>query len=192
VPRPPCAAAAYGWWEKDQFEVRQETVPILPGRQGIRSGPAPERHPLRAGPGKKAQWLQSLAALKPDLVVNTGDNLSHPKAMDPLISALRTAHGVPGRFCSGLQRLLRAADQEPGRLLPRTIQTQNRTPRKLDWPKLRSAFGMGGWIDLTNRHQSVVLNGMRFDFSGVDDPHLNRERYAGWPRGTVNQDAAPT
>ncbi len=64
-------------------------------------------------------------------------------------------------------------------------------PIALDWPKLRSAFGMGGWIDLTNRAQSVVLNGLRFDFSGVDDPHLNRERYAGWPRGTVNQDARP-
>jgi predicted MPP superfamily phosphohydrolase len=47
---------------------------------------------------------------------------------------------------------------------------------------------MGGWVDLTNRNQSVVLGGMRFDFSGVDDPHLNRERYAGWPRGTKAQD----
>jgi uncharacterized protein len=61
--------------------------------------------------------------------------------------------------------------------------------QELDWPRLRSGFGMGGWIDLTNRHQSIVLNGMRFDFSGVDDPHLNRERYAGWPRGTRGQNA---
>jgi predicted MPP superfamily phosphohydrolase len=60
---------------------------------------------------------------------------------------------------------------------------------ELDWPRLRAGFGMGGWIDLTNRHQSIVLNGLRFDFSGVDDPHLNRERYAGWPRGTRGQNA---
>jgi predicted MPP superfamily phosphohydrolase len=50
---------------------------------------------------------------------------------------------------------------------------------------------MSGWVDLTNRHQSVVLKGLRFDFSGVDDPHLKLERYAGWPRGTRGQDSTP-
>ncbi len=37
----------------------------------------------------------------------------------------------------------------------------------------------------------MALNGLRFDFSGVDDPHLDRERYAGWPRGTKGQDTTP-
>ena len=50
---------------------------------------------------------------------------------------------------------------------------------------------MAGWVDLTNRCQSLVLKGLRFDFSGVDDPHLGLERYAGWPRGTKGQDADP-
>ena len=40
---------------------------------------------------------------------------------------------------------------------------------------------MGGWVDLTNRCQSLVIRGLRVDFSGVDDPHLGLERYAGWP-----------
>ncbi len=55
------------------------------------------------GQDKKTQWLQSLADLKPDLVVNTGDNLSHTKAVDPLIQALRPPAGVPGRFRSGFE-----------------------------------------------------------------------------------------
>ena len=50
---------------------------------------------------------------------------------------------------------------------------------------------MGGWVDLTNRCQSLVIKGLRVDFSGVDDPHLGLERYAGWPRGTKGQDADP-
>jgi predicted MPP superfamily phosphohydrolase len=36
-----------------------------------------------------------------------------------------------------------------------------------------------------------VLKGVRFDFSGVDDPHLGLERYAGWPRGTKGRDTDP-
>ena len=95
------AAATYGWWEKDQFEVRQETLPILP------EGSAPFRvlhlSDIHFVPGqdKKAQWLESLAELKPDLVVNTGDNLSHAKAIDPLIQALRPLLEFPGVFVPG-------------------------------------------------------------------------------------------
>ena len=46
-------------------------------------------------------------------------------------------------------------------------------------------------MDLTNRCQSLVIKGLRVDFSGVDDPHLGLERYAGWPRGTKGQDSRP-
>jgi predicted MPP superfamily phosphohydrolase len=184
------AAAAYGWWEKDQFEVRQETLPILP------EGAAPFRilhlSDIHFVPGqdKKAQWLESLAELKPDLVVNTGDNLSHAKAIDPLIRALRPLLEFPGVFVPGSNDYYAPRIKNPAGYF-RGPSRHKKDPVKLDWPRLRSAFGMGGWIDLTNRAQSVVLNGLRFDFSGVDDPHLKRERYAGWPRGTVNQDARP-
>ena len=64
-------------------------------------------------------------------------------------------------------------------------------PIALDTEALHTGFGMGGWVNLTNRAQSLALNGIRFDFSGVDDPHLFRERYAGWPRGAAGQERAP-
>ena len=121
------AAAAYGWWEKDQFEVRHETLPILPeGFKPLRVLHLSDIH-FVPGQDKKTQWLQSLADLKPDLVVNTGDNLSHAKAIDPLIAGASAAPGVPGRFRSGFQRLLRPADQESGGLFPWSIQAQDRT-----------------------------------------------------------------
>lgn len=182
------AATAYGLWEKNQFVLREETVPILPaGRAPFRILHLSDIH-FVPGQKAKAEWLQSLAALRPDLVVNTGDNLSHPKAVDPLLHALAPLMEFPGVFVPGSNDYYAPKLKNPAAYL---LGPSKAAPdrEELDWPRLRSGFGMGGWIDLTNRHQSVVLNGMRFDFSGVDDPHLNRERYAGWPRGTRGQNA---
>lgn len=182
------AATAYGLWEKNQFVLREETVPILPpGRAPFRILHLSDIH-FVPGQKAKAEWLQSLATLRPDLVVNTGDNLSHPKAVDPLLNALAPLMEFPGVFVPGSNDYYAPKLKNPAAYL---MGPSKAAPDRveLDWARLRSGFGMGGWIDLTNRHQSVVLNGMRFDFSGVDDPHLNRERYAGWPRGTRGQNA---
>lgn len=184
------AATVYGLWEKEQFGVREETLPILP------EGSAPFRvlhlSDIHFVPGqhRKAAWLGSLAGLEPDLVVNTGDNLSHAHAIDPLLAALRPLLEFPGVFVPGSNDYYAPRLRNPATyfLGPSKLK-QDQLP--LDWPRLRSGFGMAGWVELTNRCQSVVLNGLRFDFSGVDDPHLGRERYAGWPRGTTGQDSRP-
>jgi predicted MPP superfamily phosphohydrolase len=182
------AATAYGLWEKNQFVLREETVPILPvGRAPFRILHLSDIH-FVPGQKAKAEWLQSLGALRPDLVVNTGDNLSHPKAVYPLLNALAPLMDFPGVFGPGANAYDAPKLKSPARYLMGPSKAAS-DREELDWPRLRSGFGMGGWIDLTNRHQSIVLNGMRFDFSGVADPHLNRERYAGWPRGTRGQNA---
>jgi uncharacterized protein len=184
------AAIGYGLWEKNQFELREETLDILPpGQAPFRILHLSDIH-FVPGQEKKAAWLESLAGLEPDLVVNTGDNLRHAKAVDPLLAALRPLLEFPGVFVPGSNDYFAPSLKNPASyfLGPSKVKPK---PVQLDWPRLRSGFGMGGWIDLTNRHQSVALKGIRFDFSGVDDPHLNRERYAGWPRGTVNQNAVP-
>jgi len=184
------AAAGYGLWEKNQFVLREETLPILPpGQDPFTILHLSDIH-FVPGQDTKAQWLQSLASLKPDLVVNTGDNLSHAKAIAPLLTALAPLLEFPGVFVPGSNDYYAPTFKNPAAYLlgPSKLKRQ---ATELDWPRLRSAFGMGGWVDLTNRNQSIVLNGMRFDFSGVDDPHLNRERYAGWPRGTRGQDQNP-
>ena len=182
------AAFGYGLWEKNQFTLREESLAILPqGRKPFRILHLSDIH-FVPGQHKKAAWLESLAELRPDLVVNTGDNLSHVKAVDPLLTALRPLLEFPGVFVPGSNDYFAPTLKNPAAYLRGPSKVKPR-PRELDWPRLRSGFGMSGWVDLTNRHQSLVLNGMRFDFSGVDDPHLKRERYAGWPRGTVNQDA---
>jgi predicted MPP superfamily phosphohydrolase len=184
------AAFGYGLWEKNQFVLREETLPILPpGQAPFRVLHLSDIH-FVPGQDTKAQWLESLAALKPDLVVNTGDNLSHVKAVDPLLKALHPLMEFPGVFVPGSNDYYAPTLKNPASYLLAPSKARPE-PVELDWPRLRSGFGMAGWVDLTNRHQSVVLKGIRFDFSGVDDPHLNRERYAGWPRGTRHQDQDP-
>ena len=182
------AAFGYGLWEKNQFVLREETLAILPpGRGPFRILHLSDIH-FVPGQQKKADWLASLATLEPDLVVNTGDNLSHVKAVDPLLEALRPLMEFPGVFVPGSNDYFAPRLKNPAAYLAGPSKSAPQ-PTRLDWPRLRSGFGMGGWVDLTNRHQSLVLDGIRFDFSGVDDPHLKRERYAGWPRGTRNQDS---
>jgi predicted MPP superfamily phosphohydrolase len=184
------AATGYGLWEKNQFVLREENLPILP--QGY--GPMRVLHlsDIHFVPGqhRKAAWLQSLAGLKPDLVVNTGDNLSHVEAVEPLLEALRPLLKFPGVFVPGSNDYFAPRLKNPASYLLGPSKSRP-DPIELDWPRLRSGFGMGGWVDLTNRCQSLVINGLRVDFSGVDDPHLRLERYAGWPRGTRGQDAKP-
>ncbi|QYF89260.1 metallophosphoesterase [Arthrobacter sp. PAMC25284] len=184
------AATGYGLWEKNQFVLRRESLAILPAR----SAPFRILHlsDIHFVPGqrRKAEWLASLAGLEPDLVVNTGDNLSHAKAIDPLLAALRPLMELPGVFVPGSNDYFGPRPKNPASYLLGP-SGKRRDAVKLDWPRLRSGFGMSGWVDLTNRCQSIVLNGLRLDFSGVDDPHLGLERYAGWPRGTKGRDADP-
>lgn len=184
------AATGYGLWEKNQFVLREESLAILPAGYGpLRVLHLSDIH-FVPGQHRKAAWLRSLAELQPDLVVNTGDNLSHTKAVDPLLEALQPLMEFPGVFVPGSNDYFAPRLKNPASYLLGPSKSRP-DPVELDWPRLRAGFGMGGWIDLTNRCQSLVIRGLRVDFSGVDDPHLRLERYAGWPRGTKGQDAKP-
>ncbi|MFJ3958309.1 metallophosphoesterase [Arthrobacter sp. NPDC090010] len=182
------AGLVYGSWEKNQFGVRHEKLAILP------EGAAPFRilhlSDIHFIPGqtKKAEWLRSLTEHEPDLVVNTGDNLSHRDAIDPLLDALRPLLEYPGVFVPGSNDYFAPRLKSPLGYFAGPSR-QRKAPPKLDWPKLRSGFGMAGWVDLSNRNQSLVFNRMRFDFSGMDDPHLDLERFTGWPQGSASSTA---
>jgi uncharacterized protein len=56
-------------------------------------------------------------------------------------------------------------------LLPDNGQRNTHAP-KLPYGDLRDGFERRGWTDLTNRKDSLTVNGTRFAFTGVDDPHL--------------------
>ena len=49
----------------------------------------------------KREWVRSLAALEPDFVVDTGDNLAHRDAVPEVLDSLGPLLDRPGAFVLG-------------------------------------------------------------------------------------------
>lgn len=173
------AALAYaGLVEKDAYRLRRVEVPVLP------PGVAPIRvlhlSDLHLTPNERArqQWVSRLAALEPDLVVNTGDNLSHPDAVPIVLRVLGRLLDVPGVYVWGSNDFYAPTLKNPLRYLTERGTTPSPGPRQLPWRDLGRAFTERGWVDLTNTGATLEVHGVRIGFRGTDDAHLERDRYA--------------
>ena len=70
------------------FVLRRCTVPVLPaGHPPLKVLHVSDLH-LTPGQARKRRWVQGLAELEPDLVVNTGDNLAHQRSVPAVVEAL--------------------------------------------------------------------------------------------------------
>jgi predicted MPP superfamily phosphohydrolase len=167
---------AYAAWEARQYTLRRVEVPILPaGARPLRVLHLSDIH-MTPGQRRKQEWLSDLAVLKPDLVVNTGDNLSHRDAVPVVTSSLGALLDVPGVFVFGSNDYFEPSLRNPfGYLLPDNGKRHTDTPR-LPFGDLRDAFGASGWVDLTNRRETVKVGDLTLAFAGVDDPHLAYDR----------------
>ena len=170
------ALTAYAAWEARQYTLRRVEVPLLPaGARPLKVLHVSDIH-MTPGQRRKQEWLNGLALLRPDLVVNTGDNLSHRDAVPVVTSSLGALLDVPGVFVFGSNDYFEPSVRNPLRyVLPDDGRRSTHTP-KLPWPDLRDAFAAAGWADLTNRRDSVKVGDLTFAFAGVDDPHLGYDR----------------
>src|SRR5207237_4324161 len=74
--------------ERNAFVLREITIPVLsPGSTPLRVLHISDIHML-PNQRRKQAWLRELASWEPDLVVNTGDNLAHPKAVPAVVQHL--------------------------------------------------------------------------------------------------------
>lgn len=166
--------------EVNLYRVRRFELPVLdPGAEPLRVLQLSDIH-MVPGQRRKHAWLRSLAELRPDLVVNTGDNLSHPDAVGPVLDALEPLLHVPGVFVFGSNDYYQAKKLNPAKYLrsgdrshaPRQERAQN------DWPGLQAGLEKHGWLPLNNARAAVeVEGGRRLAFVGLDDPHVQRDRY---------------
>ncbi len=63
--------------ERNAFTLRRFSVPVLPvGARPLRVLHLSDLH-LMPNQRRKIEWVRGLAALQPDLVVDTGDNIAH-------------------------------------------------------------------------------------------------------------------
>lgn len=166
------ALMAYAAWEARAYTLREVTVPLLPpGAEPLRVLHLSDIH-MTPGQHKKQQWLAGLAALEPDLVVNTGDNLSHMRSVPVVIDALGPLLDVPGVYVLGSNDYWSPTMRNPFiYLLPDTGKRHINTAQ-LPWPDLKQRFDDAGWADLTNGFASLALRDLDLAFVGVDDPHL--------------------
>jgi predicted MPP superfamily phosphohydrolase len=160
------------------FALRRATVPVLPPAHA----PVTVLHlsdlHLTPGQHRKQAWVRGLAELRPDLVVCTGDSLAHMRAVPAVLDALGDLLDVPGVFVFGSNDYFAPTLRNPARyLLPDDGRRNTRAPR-LPYGDLRDGLERHGWLDLTNRCAGLTVDGTRFAFAGVDDPHLGYDDLA--------------
>lgn len=175
------ACVAYGTFiESRAFQVRRVTVPVLPaGSPRLRVLHISDIH-LSRGAGARARFAATLAGLEPDLVVNTGDNIAHADALEPLLNAFGRLLEVPGVFVFGSNDYAAPRLGNPLGYL-RKATTHNGLPENrelLPTEELRAGLSASGWQDLTGRRVSMDVRGVRLEFRGTDDAHLNRDDYS--------------
>jgi predicted MPP superfamily phosphohydrolase len=170
-------AAFYGSViERNAFAVRRLTVPVLdPGTPVLRLLHISDLHLLPRQRRKQA-FIRSLADLRPDLVLNTGDTLSDPRAIPALLSALGPLLELPGGFVPGNNDYYLPQFKTPlSYFLPHRPLPVAR-PR-MPWAELSRAMSSAGWIDLTHQRAALEVAGVRVAVTGTDDAHLRRARY---------------
>ena len=172
------AAAAVGYAtviERNAFVVREVTMPVLtPGSTPLRVLHLSDIH-MRPAQRHKQAWLRELAGWEPDLVINTGDNLAHPKAVPSVVQSLGDLLSVPGLFVFGSNDYFAPKLKNPAKYL---IDSGHRSHGKpLPWQDLRAAFTERGWLDMTHNRREVEVAGLTIAAAGVDDAHLGRDRY---------------
>ncbi len=167
---------AYAAWEARAYTLRRVEVPVLPvGQRPLTVLHLSDIH-MTPGQTRKQEWLRGLAALRPDLVIDTGDNLAHRDAVPVVRDALGSLLDVPGVFVHGSNDYFEPTLRNPVRYLLPDDGTRHTKAGQLPWPELSRTLTGAGWLDLTNRRGSLTVGETTFAFAGVDDPHLGYDR----------------
>jgi predicted MPP superfamily phosphohydrolase len=171
-------------FERRHWTLREVTLPVLAeGARPLRVLHVSDLH-ITPGQNSKRRWVAELARLEPDLVVNTGDNLAHPRAVPTALAALGPLMEHPGLFVFGSNDYFGPTFKNPVRYLVKSKKRNH--GEALPWRDLRAGMLEHGWHDATHARTTVEAGGLTIAVAGVDDPHIKLDRYeriAGPPAG---------
>jgi predicted MPP superfamily phosphohydrolase len=164
--------------ERNWFALRSYDVPVLPAdASALRILHISDAH-LTPGRHRLMSWIRSLDALEPDVVVNTGDSISHPEAVQPFLEALGPLLDRPGVFVYGSNDLYSPVPKNPARYLWRTsaLEHQRGAP-DLPWAELGAGMEAAGWVNANNRRGRIKAADLDIEVAGVHDSHIDFDRY---------------
>jgi predicted MPP superfamily phosphohydrolase len=164
-------------YEVRAFRLRRVEVPVLPaGQRPLRVLHLSDLH-LTPDQDAKRRWVRALAALEPDLVVDTGDNLAHREAVPPVLDALGPLLERPGVFVRGSNDYYAPRPKNPAHYLLPGSGSRRTHGGWLPWRDLTDGLTAAGWTDLDNARATLTLDGRTLAFIGTDDPHIELDRY---------------
>src|ERR1700712_2011024 len=170
------AVVAYAsLYERTRWTLRRFDVPVLaPGSRPLTILHISDLH-MTAGQRSKQEWVADLAALQPDLVIDTGDTLAGFDPCAPTLAALEPLLERPGAFVTSSNDYYAPRPKNPLKY----FWTDHKLVHggELPWRDLRNGMTDRGWLDLTNGRGELVVDGRRIVLAGLDDPHLKRDRY---------------
>lgn len=184
------ATLTWAYTQRNNFQLREYTLPllepgVLDGRGEFRVLHVSDLHMI-PGQRQKVDFVSSLDALEPDLVVNTGDNLSDVGGVPWVLDALGPLLNRPGAFVFGTNDYWAPRPVNPLKYL--TGAKREPSYEDLPWEGMRAAFVERGWQDATHARLEFKASGVRLALAGVDDPHHELDRYAEIA-GAPNEDA---
>lgn len=164
--------------EPRAFALRRFDVPVLPlGAAPLRILHVSDLH-LTPRQAYRADWLRGLDALEPDFVVSTGDSLAHQQAVPAALDAYGPLLRRPGAFVLGSNDYFAPKPKNPLRYLDDSLpRGEALTSHRLPTGDLVEGFTAAGWSDLSNVRTRCTVAGLTLDLVGVDDPHLDYDRY---------------
>ena len=163
--------------ERNLFTVRHHTVRVLErGAEPIRILQISDMH-LAPWQRRRREWVNHLASLRPDLVINTGDNFGHADSLPAIRGALGSFAGTQGVFVHGSNDLWSPKPRNPLRYFLGPSKKPQSTP-PLDTAGLDAFFETDlGWSNLDNTADTVEVRGQRIRFIGTHDPHLKLDDF---------------
>jgi predicted MPP superfamily phosphohydrolase len=164
--------------ERNWFALRRYDVPVLPaGARPLRILHISDVH-LTPGRHRLLSWIRSLDALQPDMVVNTGDSIAHPGAVQPFLEALGPLLDRPGVFVYGSNDLYSPKPRNPARYLWRDSSLRpGRDEPDLPWAELGAGMEAAGWLNANNRRGRIKAGELDIAVGGVHDSHIDYDRY---------------
>ncbi len=173
---------ALGWslLEARRPVLRQvELACLAPGEEPVRILHLSDMH-LSSNSQWLVDWVRDLADLRPDVVVNTGDNLAFADGLINLQEALEPLTAFSGAFVLGDHDYHTTVFKSPTRYLredPRTADDPAELSERVELPsdEIRQFQIEAGWVDLTNARGHLTVGERSLELVGVDDAHVDKD-----------------